>query len=134
MTCGGVKDPKKMIRYVTLTQIYAQKFLSYIVCLISLYVVYLQIFFNIDKIIVLSMAIRACFAVLIVCLFIEKFDYLYVIYYILWLQRFFVILSKWLYFLYCLIRCLLHKYCICLHEPMDRFFKQIETRWRMRTE
>ena len=65
----------KMIRYVTFTQIYAQKFLSYIACLISFYVVYLQIFFNLNGITDLSMAIRACFAVLIVCLFFAIFGF-----------------------------------------------------------
>ena len=48
-----------------LVQIYAQKFLTYIVCLISSYVIFLEIFFNLDKLVKLDLIIRVIFTILI---------------------------------------------------------------------
>jgi len=54
-----------------LVQIYAQKFLTYIVCLISSYVIFLEIFFNLDKLVKLDLIIRVIFTILIFTLFVS---------------------------------------------------------------
>lgn len=63
---------KKEIEYNSAAQLYAQKFLSYIVAFVSSFVIFLEVFFNIDtisKFTHTSLILKGSFLLIILCLF-----------------------------------------------------------------